>query len=168
MRYTQVLNFPGHGIADVAAMMADPDFASWVAQQAAPDGVVDLAEVAGTAADGFTVTVRRRVPASVIPPHLQRFVGDELELRQAEVWEPERDGRRTGTVALEITGTPVIMAGTAVLRPGEGGAVVEYQGTVEAGVPLIGPMIEAAAEQPVRAGMLATERAANEWLAGRR
>ena len=147
-------------------MLANPDFAKWSARQVTPDGFVDNVDVVGDVEQGFTITLRRRVPAGVIPAQFQRLIGDELELRQAEVWEPESDGKRSGTVAMEITGTPVIMTGTVQLLPMAGGTRQVYDVNIEAQIPFFGSVIESAIEEPVREGLHLMEQAGRAWLAG--
>jgi len=164
VHYTHRLTYPA-SVTVVGQMLADPEFAAFCAQQSTPDGQVEVVDVIGTAATGFTATVRRKVPASLIPIQFRALAGVELELRQAEVWEPEVGGERQGTVALEIVGTPLIMTGTVKLIPIDDGAAQIYEGDIKANIPFFGSAIEAAAETPVREGLDLTERAGREWLA---
>ena len=146
-------------------MLADPAFAAFAAQQTTPDGKVELVDVAGDAESGFTATVRRTIPSSQIPAQFRALAGAELEVRQAEVWEPEIDGQRRGTVSLEILGTPLIMTGTVKLVPApDGGTTQVYEGDIKANIPFFGAAIEKAAEEPVREALGFAENAGREWL----
>jgi len=152
----------------VGAMLADEPFVRWRAERSGgPGAQVEQVDVTGTAADGFTLAVRRTLPTDQIPAQVRSFVGGRLEIRQAEAWEPERDGVRTGTVSLEITGAPVRLTGTVRLAPGAdpGTTVQTYAGEIKASVPLFGGAIEAAAADAVRAALAAEERAGQEHLA---
>ncbi|MEK8227969.1 DUF2505 domain-containing protein [Oerskovia sp. M15] len=72
-------------------MLASEAFVRWRAQRTGgPQSLVDLADVTGSIDEGFAVVVRRTLPTDQIPAHLRAFVGNALEIRQAEVWEPPR------------------------------------------------------------------------------
>jgi len=150
----------------VGAMLADEEFVRWRAARSGGAGArVEQVDVTGDAAEGFTVTVRRTLPTDQIPAHVRGFVGGQLEIRQAEAWEPERDGARAGTVSLEITGAPVRLTGTVTLVPDGDATVERYAGDVKASVPLFGGAIEQAAAEAVRTALSAEQSAGREWLA---
>ena len=172
VRYSKTLNYPAK-VSDVAAMLANPDFVRWCAEQSTPGGAIGLVDVAPREDGGFAVNVRRKLPAEHIPPQFRPFVGDSIELRQAEVWEPERGGRRRGTVAQEIVGTPVLVTGTVQLEPTSQGTRQTYQGEINVQLPPIALMmmpgliesIAQAAVQPVDDALALAEKAGHEWLA---
>ena len=63
---------------------------------------------------------------SAVPGQVRQLVGDHLEVRQAEAWEPAREGRHVGTVAVEIAGAPVRMTGSLRLEPtADGGTILK-------------------------------------------
>jgi hypothetical protein len=164
VRYSLKLNYPAT-VTQVGRMLADPEFAAFAAQQTTPDGKVEIVDIIGSAEAGFTATVRRKVPSSQIPSQFRALAGAELEVRQAEVWEPEANGQRHGTVALEILGTPLIMTGTVKLIPmPDGGTAQVYEGEIAANIPFFGSAIEKAAEQPVRVALALTQKAGQDWL----
>ena len=163
MHYTLRLNYPAP-VPAVGQMLADPAFAAFAAEQTTPDGKVELVDVSGSADSGFTVTVRRKIPSSQIPAQFRAFAGAELEIRQAEVYEPEINGERKGTVALEIVGTPLIMTGTVKLVPTPDGTAQIYAGDIKVDIPFFGAAIEKAAEEPVREALAFAENAGREWL----
>jgi hypothetical protein len=161
------LTFPAN-IDDVSAMLADESFVRWRAQRStgSVNGHVEQVDVTGTAADGFTVVVRRTLPSDIIPVQARPFVGAHLEIRQAEAWEPASEGRRTGTVALEILGAPVRVTATAALVAlPDGGTRLTYAGDVRATVPLFGAVIEEAAVSAVRTTLETEAEAGRDWLA---
>nr|WP_281360189.1 DUF2505 domain-containing protein [Isoptericola halotolerans] len=152
-------------VAAVAAMLADAEFVRWRA--ARPDaGAASQVDVTGDPASGFTVSLRRTLPTDLIPVQLRQLVGEHLEVRQAEAWEPEREGRQVGTVAVEIAGAPVRMTGSLLLEPlPDGGTRQVYDGEVRATVPVFSGTVEEAAGGAVRRTLEAEERAGREWLA---
>ncbi|MDR2703707.1 MAG: DUF2505 domain-containing protein [Cellulomonadaceae bacterium] len=171
MQYTKSLNYPA-SVKRVAAMLADPEFVRWCAQVATPEGKIEVATVVPSEDGGFTVTVRRRLPAAQIPPQFRRFVGEHIELRAAEVWGPERDGRRVGTVLQEIVGTPVVVKGTTSLEPVGDSTRQTYRGTLDIQLPPLAALmlpglieqVARAAMQPVDDALAAAETAGRQWL----
>ena len=164
------LTFPAD-IDDVAAMLADESFVRWRAQRSAgsANGAVEQADVTGTTSTGFTVVVRRTLPTDIIPVQARPFVGAHLEIRQAEAWEPAADGRRTGTVAVEILGAPVRVTATAAMsQTSDGGTRITYDGDVRATVPLFGSVVEEAAVSAVRTTLESEAEAARDWLVDKR
>jgi hypothetical protein len=156
--------------ADVPAvveMLCDPEFVAWRAGRPGPSRA-NRAEVSGDAAGGFTLSIRRTLPTDVIPHQLRAVVGDLLEVRQAEAWEPADGGRHVGTVAVEIMGAPVRLTGTLTLEPSpDGGTRHVYDVDVRASVPIFAVSVEEAAADAVRRTLEAEQQAAWEWLTGR-
>lgn len=149
----------------VARMLADPAYLRHKTAQtgASPDQI----DVSGDAAGEFTVTLRRLLPTEDIPAQVRGFVGNQLEVRQVEVWEAAGPQERRATVVVEIVGAPVRLTGTAVLADGAGGgSVLSYEGEVKASVPLFGGAIEKAATTALLRALDAEARAAADWLAG--
>jgi hypothetical protein len=164
------LTFPAN-LDEVSEMLADETFVRWRAQRSTGSvhGVVEQADVTGTAETGFTVVVRRTLPTDMIPVQARPFVGAHLEIRQAEAWEPAADGRRPGTVAVEILGAPVRVTATAALTElPDGGTRLTFAGDVRATVPLFGAVIEEAAVSAVRTTLETEAEAGRDWLAGKR
>lgn len=148
--------------AAYATLMRDETFVRF--RTAVPGARVDDVVVAPTGGGAFTVTVRRSVSAEQIPPQVRSFVGSELEIRQVEAWEGEREGTWRGTVALEITGTPVRLTGTVALASLDEGAVLTYDGEVRAPIPLFGPAVARSAVDAVRATLAAEELRVRAWV----
>ncbi|GIG25960.1 DUF2505 domain-containing protein [Cellulomonas denverensis] len=144
-------------------MLADPVYVR--AKVLAGGGEVLHVDVTPGENGAFTVTTRRALPTDLIPSQARAFIGDRLEVRQAEAWEgPDDDGGRRGTVAVEIAGAPVRLTGTVALIPeGERSRVV-YDGDLKASVPLFGAMVEEAAAKAVRSALQAEEAVAAEWV----
>jgi len=148
--------------AAYAALLRDEPFVRF--RTAVPGARVDDVVVTPSAGDGFSVTVRRSVAAAQIPAQVRSFVGSELEIRQVEAWEGPRDGAWHGTVALDITGTPVRLTGTVRLAPAGEGALLTYDGEIRATIPLFGPAVERSAAEAVRATIAAEELRVGAWV----
>ncbi|PZR54315.1 DUF2505 domain-containing protein [Xylanimonas oleitrophica] len=169
MHLTVEQTYPA-SVDDVAAMLADESFVRWRAERSTTAGTVEQADVDHAPDGAFTVVVRRTLPTDQIPAQVRPFVGERLEVRQAEAWEAPDGGagRRVGTVALEITGTPVRLTGTVALEPTADGTLQVYRGEVKAAVPLFASFVEEAAAATVRTTLAAEEQAGRDWLAGTR
>jgi hypothetical protein len=159
------LHYPA-GLDEVTRMLASEAFVRWRAQRTGgSQALVELADVTGSIDEGFSVVVRRTLPTDQIPGHLRAFVGNALEVRQAEVWEPADGDVRRGTVSLEITGAPVRMTGTVMLEAlPDGGTRHSYDGELKATVPLFAAAVEEAAAGAVRTTLASEEQAGVEWL----
>jgi len=149
--------------ADVSTMLADPEF-NQIRGGAAGSRSAEV-QIEGTVEDGFAVAIRQLVPTSSIPPEFRSFVGSELTVRYAEVWEAPAGDERHATFAVEIVGAPGHAAGTLRLEPHEDGSLFSAQGDVTVRVPLVGPMIEKAVGEAVLTGLRSELEAADAWLA---
>ncbi|MBL0888709.1 DUF2505 domain-containing protein [Myceligenerans sp. I2] len=173
MHLTVDLTYPA-SLDEVSAMLADVRFVRWRSERAVRagtpgGGTVERADVTGSADHGFTVVVRRTLATDQIPAHARSFVGGALEIRQAEAWEAASDGRRVGTLSVEILGAPVRITGTGRLQPlPDGGTRLTYDGDVRATVPLFGAVVEDAAVKAVRTALEEEGEAGRAWLAGER
>ncbi|WP_263729329.1 DUF2505 domain-containing protein [Cellulomonas sp. SG140] len=151
-------------LAGAGRMLADPGYVrAKVAATGDPDGEV---VVAGSPADGFTVTTRRSLPTDQIPAQLRSFVGARIDVRQVEAWdEPDEDGRH-GTVVVEVVGAPVRLTGRTSLRAVTPySCTLTYDGELRAAVPLFGAAVEKAAAGAVRDALVAEQAVAAQWLA---
>jgi len=168
MRITATIDYPGSP-QQVAAMLANPEYLR--ARVTLGGATLEQADVVGSAEDEFTATTRGKIPSDTIPQHMRGFVGNSLEIRQVEAWEaPAADGRRIGTVVIEISGAPVRLTGTRRITPSADGksCTDQIEGELKAAVPLLGPSIEQAAAPAVYAAIDAERKAAENWLqAGR-
>lgn len=129
---------------------------------------IDQADVTAGPEGSFTLALRRVIPSDQIPAQARSIVGNELEIRQIEAWaEPTEgvDGRRFGTVSLEITGAPVRMTGSILLAPTAAGSVMTYSGEIKSPIPLFGASIEAAAADAIKRALKSEAAAAADWLA---
>lgn len=164
MRITATIDYPGSP-EQVAQMLANPEYLR--SRVTLGGATLEQADVVGGASGEFTATTRGRVPSETIPQHMRGFVGNSLEIRQVEAWQPaDGQGRRIGTVVIEISGAPVRLTGTRRLVPSADGqsCTDHIEGELKASVPLLGPSIEQAAAPAVYAAIDAERKAASAWL----
>ena len=162
MDFTHLHNFSAP-VDAVAALLANPEFAD--ARGHSLDGATADAIVTGTVEEGFSVSIRRPVPAASIPAEFRSFVGSDLDVRYTEAWEPAEGDIRDGTFAVEILGSPGHANGNVRIQAEDGITRFAAVGTVEVRVPLVGPMIERAVSSAIVKGLQSELAVADEWLA---
>jgi len=153
------LVYPGTTVADVAAMLGDPEFRKAVAgyQHALHSEVTVTPQ-----GDGKKVIFKYAHGTDRIPSFARRLVGDEIPIVQEETWTGDGDAK----ILVTIPGKPGDMQGTASIVQ-RGDDVVEYVDlTVKVNIPLVGGKIE-----DLIAGLLSKAYAAEnkvglKWLAG--
>lgn len=115
--------------------------------------------------DRVTIQLTRVMPPDV-PDFVRRFVGETIDIKQTDLWEPAAaDGSRTGSISLDMVGAPVTCTGSMSLTGNGGGSVVSIKGTVKASVPLFGGKIEQAVHQGLTEAAKIEERVGRAWLA---
>ena len=138
-----------------AAMYADPEYAAIRRETLGANEATSHVE--GDPAGAFTVTTELVVPDIVRP-----FVGAAVTVKEVQSWSgPEPDGSRTGTMRLDVVGTPAGLTGTLRLAAlDQARSDVEIDGDLVAKVPLLGSKIEKAAVPYVSTVLRAEERSA--------
>lgn len=113
-----------------------------------------------------TVTTRRQLPTTDIPSSYRSLVGNSLEVREIDAWEaPEADGRRRGTIVLEVTGAPVRVTGTLDLTPRSSGeSVLRIEGEIKASIPFFGKSVEKAIAGNVERAADVEREVGRRWL----
>lgn len=150
----------------VMAMLADSDFAQTrgrASGAARADAVVDTHDDGG-----FTVAIRRTIPADSIPPEIRSVVGSSLDVKYTEAWDQPDGDSALGTFALDITGAPGRVTGTMEAHAESGGTVLRAHGDATVPVPLFGHLIEKAIVEAVETAFVAEFGAADAWLEQRR
>ena len=96
--------------------------------------------------DELTITIRTEVPSDEVPQAARRFIGSTLQVTIVEVWQaPNAEGKRVGTLSLDIAGAPVRVRARMELLPLSDSCTKTYDGDVTASVPLFSKPIEKAA-----------------------
>lgn len=106
-----------------------------------------------------------RLPALITQLHR----GD-LAVRREETWGPITDGTARAALAGEIVGAPASLSGSATLAPvaDTGGSRLDFQVSVQVGVPLIGGKIESMIGAQLAAVVQAEQRFTANWIATHR
>jgi len=143
-----------------AAMYADPEY---TAIRRGTLGAADASShVDGDPAGAFTVTTELTLPTDRVPDIVKPFVGSSVTVKEVQSWSaPEPDGSRSGSMRLDVVGTPAGLTGTLRLQAlDQQRSEVEIDGDLVAKVPLLGPRIEKAAVPYVSTVLRAEERSA--------
>ncbi|APX32424.1 hypothetical protein BH708_06465 [Brachybacterium sp. P6-10-X1] len=122
-------------------------------------------QVDGDPVGAFTVRTELTMPTDKVPDIARRFVGSTITIRETQTWSaPEPDGSRSGTMELEVAGTPAGLKGSLRLAPtGELTCSVDIDGDLVAKVPLLGPRLEKAAVPYVSTVLRAEEKSARTY-----
>lgn len=121
-------------LKDVARMLADPAFRDEVCDAQK----VLHREVSVDAGPPTTVAVTYAHSTDRAPSIAQKFVGEEIEIRQTETW-PRED---QGTIDIEITGKPGEAKGSITLTEVDGGTTQTVDLSIRVGLPLVGGKAE--------------------------
>lgn len=131
----KVVHAYAHDVETVFSLFHDPEF-----MKAKYVGIggrnVEVLECAGSG-DGYTVKVKREVPADV-PGLLKKFLNPWNTLVQNERWKGRPGGPWRCTLDIDIAGVPVSMKGTMELRTEGSGCVNEVHLEIKCGIPLVG------------------------------
>lgn len=145
----------------VYAMLGDPAFREQVtAAQRAHDVSVDIRPSGG----GMSVVVDQRRPSDGIPHFAQKFVGDEIHIRQAEEWH---DATRAD-LDVSVPGRPGHMKGVVLLAEDGDGTVETVEGEIKVHIPLVGGKLEQLIGDLFESALRAEERVGRTWLDGSR
>ncbi len=119
----------------VGEMLIDPAFREQVcdAQHALRKTVA-----VGQDGGGMKVVVDMVQAAEGIPGFAKRFVGDEIQLVQTELWSDIENAR----VEVVIPGKPGQMSGTVALRESGGTTTETVEMEIRVSIPLVGGKIE--------------------------
>ncbi len=119
----------------VTAMLADPAFREEVCDYI---DAVRRSVVIKPVGDGMHVSVDQWLPTSGVPSFAKKFVGDETNIVQREIWTTPL----LGDITVTIPGKPGDMTGTARISEANGVTTETVSMTVKVGIPLIGGKLE--------------------------
>ena len=164
MDVTTEIHYPGARIDEVVALVLDPEFRAAVCD--ATMAIAHEVDVQRGDDGSAVVTVNRTLPAEV-PDFIRRFVGETIELAQAETWEPA-DGSvtRRADLSLQVVGQPAAMTGSIVLRETSDGVHEVVRGELKVSLPFIGGKIEAEIAKGIVAAARKEQETGRTWLSG--
>lgn len=160
MKLNETLTLP-LSAQGAAAMYADPQYPQFRARTLGATTASSTVE--GDPQQGpFTVRTELTLPTDRVPDMVRKFVGQTVTVRETQGWSAaESEGARTGTMSIEVVGTPASMTADLRLAPtGTGSSTVSIDGDLVAKVPLLGPRLEKAAVPYVSTVLRAEERSA--------
>lgn len=144
--------------ADVAAMLADPAFREEVCDY---QGVLRHRVSVDADDPGTTVTIDQVQAARGIPSFAQKFVGDEINIVQEEIWRTPDEG----VVSMVIPGKPGEISGTVRLTESGGTTTETVDLTIKVGIPLVGGKIEGLISDLLLKALRAENRVGRDYLA---
>ncbi|UVY82461.1 DUF2505 domain-containing protein [Brachybacterium sp. NBEC-018] len=162
MKLSENLTIPASA-ADAAAMYADESYAE--VRRATLRASSASSRVEGDPAGAFTVRTEIAMTTEKVPDVARRFVGATVTIREEQVWSaPGADGARTGTMSIDVAGTPATFTAALALTPqGEATSQVVIDGDLTVKVPLLGGKLEKTAVPYVSKVLRAEERAARTY-----
>lgn len=162
MKLRETLDLPVSASA-ASAMYADESYAE--VRRASLGASSASATVQGDPSGAFVVRTELAMPTDRVPDIVRPFVGSSVTVREEQSWSaPASDGSRTGTMKLDVAGTPAGVSASTTLTPkGEGSCTVLIDGDLTAKVPLIGSRLEKAAVPYVSKVLRTEEKAAAKY-----
>ncbi len=148
-------------LADVYAMLADPDFRQ---ASAAAMGVISADVSITPKGEGMTVSIDQVQPTEGVPGFAKKFAGETTRAVQTEEW----GSSTSGTISIETPGKPTSIHGTLTLSESGGRTTETLDAEVKVKVPLIGGKLEKLMADLVAAGMDKEQGAGEAWLRGER
>jgi Protein of unknown function (DUF2505) len=119
----------------VTAMLADPKFREEVCDFI---GVTRKTVTVEPVGDGMHVTIDQWQPTAGVPGFAKKFVGDETNIVQREIWTTPL----LGDITVTIPGKPGDMTGSARIAEANGVTTESVVMTVKVGIPLVGGKVE--------------------------
>jgi uncharacterized protein YndB with AHSA1/START domain len=146
-------------LADVYAMLADPDFRQ---ASATAMGVISADVTITPAGEGMSVHIDQVQPTEGVPGFAKKFAGETTRAVQTEEWSSPSGG----TITIETPGKPTSIRGTLALNESGGRTTETLDVEVKVKVPLIGGKLESLMAGLVTAGMDKEQVAGEAWLRG--
>lgn len=164
MRFLRTLTYDASA-DDVHAMLTDPAFREKVC--ATGGALRHQVSVTGTGSD-TQVVVEQAQPADGIPSFAKKFVGEEIQIVQKEVWS----GPTGASFDVNIPGKPGQLLGALTLaqsgsESGSGSTTTEsIEGDLKVNIPLVGGKLEKLIGELLGDALKHEERVGRAWLRG--
>lgn len=153
-------------VARVHRALSDRQY--WLARLAesgADETALDRMDVADDG--GIDVITTQVLRADRLPGVVSQFHRGDLRIRREERWTPVRDSHARAAVNGSIAGAPVSLAGEAVLVSVACNDLsrLDFRGTVEVRVPLVGRKLENFIGNQLIELLVAEQRFTTRWIA---
>ena len=119
----------------VTAMLADKAFREEVCDFI---GVTRKSVIIEPVGEGLHVTIDQWQPTYRVPSYAKKFVGEEVNIVQREIWTTSL----LGDLSISIPGKPGAMSGTVRIEEAHGVTTEAVDLNVKVGIPLLGGKIE--------------------------
>jgi hypothetical protein len=146
-------------LTDVGEMLMDPAFREQVCDAI---GCLRRSVTIGPDGGGMKVVVDMVQPATGVPGFARKFVGDEINIVQAEQWSEIENG----TVEVTIPGKPGQMSGTIGLTESGGTTTETVDMEIRVNIPLVSGRIESLIADMLRKSLQAENAVGRRYLAG--
>lgn len=124
-------------VETVYGLLTDP---KWLEARCLALGETSATVKVRRAAGGATLTMKRRVRRE-LPALIAKVMASEADLAFEETWLAPVDGRRTGTLRMEVVGQPVTMRAEFELVPVGKGCIYRITHHCKSTVPLLGAAV---------------------------
>ena len=139
-------------------MLADPAFREEVCDYQRVLGRTITVEPVG---EGMHVTIDRWQPTRGVPSFAKKFVGDETNIVQREIWSTPL----LGDLSIGIPGKPGDMTGTVAIVESGGRSTETVDLTIKVGIPLLGGKLEGLLSDLLRKALEAENTVGRDYLA---
>ena len=144
-------------LTDVGEMLMEPAFREEVCTA---QGAFRRTVTVTPDGDGREVVINQVQRAEGLPGFARKFIGDEINLIQTELWSDIEHG----TVEVEIPGKPGQMRGTITLRESGGVTTETVAMEIRVGIPLVGGKIESLIADLLRKALKAENTVGRGYL----
>lgn len=100
-----------------------------------------------------------------LPGVVSQFHRGDLVIRREETWTPVTDSHARAAVTGSIADAPVLLTGDVVLGPRNDLSRLDFRGTVEVRVPLVGRKLENFIGNQLTELLIAEQRFTTAWIA---
>ena len=117
-------------------------------------------------ADGVVrVSAVQDLAHELLPSVIAKLYPGDLMVVRAETWQRIGDDRLGGKITVATDGAPASGDGTVLLSPSRDGVRLDFVGTVEVTVPVVGGRIERRLVSQIEEGIREIERFTSMWIA---
>ena len=149
-------------VEQVHRAFGDEDY--WLARFAAFGTATTLDSLLVDADGAVTVSTTQDLRRDGLPRLVARFYPRDLKILSSETWKPIGGGRVRGEVGIAVVGAPGSGGGAGLLVPTGDGSQLNFTGTVEFNVPLVGGRIESYLGGQFAEHIPAIQRFTTEWI----
>ncbi|CCI53843.1 DUF2505 domain-containing protein [Nostocoides jenkinsii] len=158
MKFRHVLTYAAP-LDEVYAMLADPEFREFVAQ----DQLVDAHSVSvSQTGRGMDVAIDLTRSTDGLASFAKSFVGESIKTEQRESWT----GTDRASMTLSVPGKPGSMTGTITLTEAAGVTTETIDGDIKVSIPLVGGKLEGVIADLFTTALQVEQEVGTAWLAG--